>query len=233
MTTILADDFDSLANWTGTGSIVPGRNGTGAQISGSSALVYAIPAGPLRTAGETVRFSYRTSSLGTTNLGICEFASDAGATRRNHVTLSTGPTGALTVRLGGVGGLAIGVTAPGVIAANVWATIEMAVHLGDAPNGVVVLKVDGIERLHLTGVDTFAGGSVLVLGRFALLGNGITATAIFDDFLLTDDDPAADLPDPIPPTPLRLSVVVVGFEHTITPGRWQSTLHTSTTTVTY
>lgn len=39
-----------------------------------------------------------------------------------------------------------------------------------------------------------------------------------------------DPPDPPVLPPLSLSVVVVGFEHTITPGRWQSTLHTSTTT---
>jgi hypothetical protein len=34
-------------------------------------------------------------------------------------------------------------------------------------------------------------------------------------------------------SPLTLDGVVVGFEHTITPGRWQSTLHTSTITGTH
>jgi hypothetical protein len=33
--------------------------------------------------------------------------------------------------------------------------------------------------------------------------------------------------------PLTLDGVVVGFQHTITPGRWQSTLHTSTITGTH
>lgn len=183
MTTILADDFNSLANWAGSGSLVTGRTGTGMQVSGSSTATYTIPAGPLRTVGETARFSYRTNSIAVSR-GICTFSVGVS----NTLTVKTTTTGAVSVLLGGVGGAVIGTSAAGLIAINTWYTIEIAVHIADAPNGMVVVKVDGTERLRLTGVDTLSTSSP-ILDNFVFNGNGSGTTSIFDDFLLTDDDP--------------------------------------------
>lgn len=238
MTTILADTFDSLANWTASAggmTLVAGRIGTGMQLTGTTTAHYTIPAGPLRTVGETARFSFKVSSLAA-NRALCTFSSVADA---NQVTLRVATSGALQVLGGGTTGAVLGSTPAGTVVVNTWYTAELAVHIAAPPDGVAILELDGVEMLRLTGVRTLNQGADPVLGEFKFLGTGLGsgAVAIYDDLVLTDDDPTdhtIPLPEPGDPLPpLTLSVVVVGFEHTITPGRWQSTLHTSTTTVSH
>lgn len=92
--------------------------------------------------------------------------SDAAAT--SHVALVILTTGALAVYRGASSaGTLLGTTAAGVMVDGSYQYVEMKATLDDS-TGVVVVRVDELEVLHLTGLDTKNGGTKTVFDSFRL-----------------------------------------------------------------
>jgi len=225
---ILDDPMETNANWVGPSTIVAGRTGNCVRVAGTApSIVYTIPAG--QRSGETkVDLWYRASSIAAfSSTPIVQLRGPGGVpyATASHTVFST-----FRFTIGGPGGNLIGVEAT-VPAANTWAHVELYVKPGVSNAGRVNGRLNGVD---LTGDDPLNTASASPVESVALWGNGTggAGTHDFDDLVLTDES-ATVPPTPIPAPPLNMAGVVVGFEHTITPGRWVSTLHTSTSTPSY
>jgi len=83
----------------------------------------------------------------------------------------------------------LGTTATGVFQFNVYNYIEAAVFCAAAPNGTVVLKVNGQIVLNLTGVQTygaFDGAQPFMTGCEMMGPGGIPIAAYHDDTVMSD-----------------------------------------------
>jgi hypothetical protein len=181
-TDVLFEPFANFtfAPWTlaGTPTIVAGRNGTGAQFAGSSAIAtYTIPS-LSESDTVTVGFAWRATSIAV-NPNIMRLSSDAAATF--HDTLVVLGTGALRFNRGT--STPLDTSAAGLITTATWYYIEVQAKLHDTA-GTATVRLNGTPVIALTGIDTKNAGTKTVFDSVALVGAGST-TQLFDDLYIT------------------------------------------------
>jgi hypothetical protein len=113
---------------------------------------------------------------------VLGFYSDTMATA--HVWLGVDANNAIVIRRGD--GTVLGTSAANTLTPGTWAYIEIKVVLGDGTSGSVVVRVNGVAVLTLTGIDTKNGGTKTVfesVGYFASSGPTGTVYSV-DDFYL-------------------------------------------------
>lgn len=183
---VLSEPFDNFtaAPWTTSANWVigAGRHGTAARGTGASAGVqcrYSIPVGS-QFADLIIGFAHQISALPAGALRILQLESDAGVT--NHVYLLVLSNGTLELRRGDT--VLLAASAAGVIAANTWAYIEVQCRLGDSPNGLVTLRVNGTTLASPTSIDTKNVGTKTVFDSVCLTGPSSGVTNSFDDLYL-------------------------------------------------
>jgi hypothetical protein len=194
---IFADGFDYYAaasdllkKWTSQSdtniTTTGGAHGTqGVQLGNSSSGgTLSVGVSPATTTQGGVAFycklSASATSLDTQILQILE----SGTV---HLQLKINADGSMSVHRG-AGTTLLGTTAAGVFAQNVFHHIEIAFTIHDS-TGVVTLRVDGTERLSLTGVDTRNGAtgvwsSVKLTADVTAAGIGDFIT--YDNFIVWD-----------------------------------------------
>lgn len=181
-TDVLREPFDNLALWTSGGgaTIVSGRTGTAAQIIGTNALRYTIPA-ISESATITFGFAFKIDALPAQRL-FCQLTSDADTA--NHTTFQVNTNGSIQAQLGGTTGTVIGTSATGVVVVNTWAYVEIQVTMHDTA-GVLKLTVNGTSQINVSGIDTKFGGTKTTFDTVRLHNSGAGATVQFDDFYLS------------------------------------------------
>lgn len=188
MTVILTEPFNNLTAWTNTTgfSIVAGGvAGTCAQVTGGATLFLTYTIGStLETADISLDFWWQCSNL-SANRTIAQLLSDAAVTQ--HITLVTNiTTNCLQINRGGSGGGALASSAANSMTAiNTWHHIELYVRLGDAPNGLLIAKLNGTEFANLTGIDTKNAGTKTTFDSIKLYGPSTSITAKFDELVLS------------------------------------------------
>lgn len=187
MAEIFAEDFDSISEWTATGtnSQVAGRytaygwSCTGARATNN--LQYTIAAGD-QASTITAGFNWKSPALSNI-LDIVGFLADAAATEHNRITVNN-VNGAVNFTRGGT---AIGTSAAGVVAAGNWYYVEVAATLHDTL-GTYEVKFDGTTVIGpTTGADTKNAGTAAVYDTIRLPGPATGLTGTFDDFYLRND----------------------------------------------
>jgi hypothetical protein len=183
-TSVLREPFENLTAWTPTGSgnsIVAGRTGTAAQVSGTtSRLNYTIPS-INEDAVVTVGFAFRTPVFQSSGNTILTLASDTNVT--THTRLWVRSDGAVGVDRTGTN---LATTAAGVLAINTWYYLEMQAKLHDT-TGFVIVRVNGTEVVNISAVDTKNAGTKTVYDAVRLgVVNGATGgTNLYDDLYIT------------------------------------------------
>ena len=170
-TTVLMEPFNNFTanGWTTASgpSIVTGRTGSGAQVSGVSTATWPVPT-PDDT--NTVGFAYKTSHINPGHDIIRLLRSGSVETR-----LQQSSAGALNVTRGP--STAIGTASANVITAtNTWYYIELQVFSHDTA-GTVTIRVNNTPVLTLTGLDTRDVGTP----NQVQLWEGVGATNTYDD----------------------------------------------------
>ena len=116
---------------------------------------FALPGGPIATGGVAMRIYM--PALPTS--GYSEPLSFRDISNVKHITIGVGTTGAISVFRGSQTGTLLGTTATPVITASAWHHIEVKVTINDT-TGSVEVRVNGVTKLSLTGVDTCASANV-------------------------------------------------------------------------
>lgn len=190
----LFDGFEILPNLKNNATLTsatatsnPGRTGGKALgLSGAGGTI-TIPV-PTPAAVAYCGFAFKESGSawgsGSSGVFLVSFAGDSGAT--THVTVKVAADGRVEVRRGNGAGTVIG-TSVLVLSVNVWHYMEVEVIVSDA-GGVVVVRVDNVEYLNLTAVDTKNGGTLTTVSTVAL---GQFNGANYDDFYFCDGTGAA------------------------------------------
>lgn len=186
MTLVLREPFNSTtsAGWSiaSSVSIVAGRNGNGLQLGANAgSFSYIFPAA-LRSDYLVMGWAWRSADIA------------AGF----HSVLSirdTGPNVTLSFRINTDGSISayrssfsnlLGTTAAGVVVANTWHYIELSTRLHDTL-GYVVIRVDGVQVLNLTSVDT-KSGTFTLFERIEITNSGVgNSAAIWDDLYAAMD----------------------------------------------
>ena len=187
-TAVLTEPFDNLTTngWvTPAGrdvpTIVAGRTGTCARVAQFSTTQYNFV--PDASDTVTVGFAYRASALGNTPQVL--FLSSDGGTLI-HFQLLVLTTGALRAIRMSVTTLAT--SAAGVIVPNVWCYIEAQIRVHDTA-GFVIVRVDGVEVINVSGVDTRNSTGTTPLDQLMLQSSSFGSTHDYDDlYLLTGAD---------------------------------------------
>ena len=183
---LFSDPCNSLAAWTSTSfaSIVPlGHTGTGLQIGGAGGARWTIPTAQ-RSDKLNASFWWRTSNAGVAH-DICAWRTGASV---NQLKLVSTALGALQLQ---GGGSPIGTTPNFTVTNNTWYFIEVTnVRIADSPDGTATLRVNGVDLLTLTGVDTSVGTtSSYILNEWAISTTGSGTTQTFDDITLSSLGP--------------------------------------------
>ena len=169
-------------SWAQSGSptIVTGRTGTAAQLATTAAHVdYSIPSG-IQSDTLTVGFAFRATVVTAVIRMIAQFYSDANVTFHGSLR-HNGSDGALHLYRGGT---VLHQTAGGIITANTWQYIEIQTKLADSPNGTTIVRVDGVEKINLTGLDTKNAGTKTVYDTLRLAMGVGSNTNQYDDLYL-------------------------------------------------
>ena len=179
---VLSEPFKDFTTntWTlaGVPTLVPGRTGAAASLASSSAeLTWTIPSGD-RSEYVTVGFAWKFSPSLAANSNMCELRSDSAATR--HGNLFATSTGALTY---GRDTTALATSAAGAVTAGTWYYVELQVRLHDSA-GSVIVKVNGVEKINSTGLDTKNAGTSTTFDQLRLANSG-TNTVLYDDLYVT------------------------------------------------
>ena len=99
-----------------------------------------------------------------------------------HVRLLIDPdTGLLRFQRGTTD---IGVSSTTPIRANIWYYLEVKVTIGDAPDGVASLKINGVAELTQTGLDTRNAGNATA--NIVKIGGWPGTATYFDDLYICD-----------------------------------------------
>lgn len=181
-TDVLSEPFDNLSAWTLASSptIVAGRNGTAANVTGTlQRISYTIPA-VSESDTVTFGFAWQTPVLQAAHV-IFNLYSDANTT--NHITVQTQTAGRIDVA---VGGLSKWSSALGVLAINVWQYVEVQIKLHDTA-GFVIVRVNGVDVINVTGVDTRNAGTKTTFDtlRFPTPSASSGGTNLYDDLYLS------------------------------------------------
>jgi hypothetical protein len=180
VTELWRDSCDAFATkgWFASGGsplIGTGRTGNGFQITGSTdGLMVPIPAWA-ESDTLTYGFAYRAVSSLPAGLRIVELYSDQGVTLHNR--LNVAGTGGLAVTRSAT---TLATSADGLLAVGVWAYIEIQIKLADAPNGFVIVRVNGTEVINATGLDTKNGGTKTTYDAIRIT-RAASTTSFYDD----------------------------------------------------
>lgn len=184
MALVLTEPFDNFtaAPWSASSfSIVAGgRRGNGAQSSGTALCTYNIPSGQVSDV-LTVGFAVKVSALASSR-AVFNLRGSSGGLIQNTITFEA--DGSIGVRRGAAGATFIGQTAAGLVVANIWYYVELQIKLHDTL-GVVILRLNEVERLNLTGVDT--NPSTNLTYDAVQLQSVSGGTHVFDDLYLRND----------------------------------------------
>ena len=183
-TDVLMEPFANLTAWTNLfGSVTinatGGRGGGPAAVcNGASRADYAIPDVD-ESDVVTIGFAWRTTTLVAGNLDIIQLRSDAAAT--DHTRLVVFSDGHFTITRGST---SLAASATGLVAAATYYYLECRCKLADAPNGYVIVRLNGTEIINATGLDTRNAGTKTVYDTLRILGVASTANR-FDDLYLS------------------------------------------------
>lgn len=168
------------------------RNGTHSirgTSSGNGELIIALP-GLRQVAG--IGFGYWQDSAGDSQKMLVAFTNDSGSTSgiNYNVYISVLASGAIEVRRSYGSGTLLGTSAPGVIVYSAWNHIEVRAVASNTV-GQVQVRVNGIEVLNLTNLDTVHTGTdnfaSIHLNTSAITGtNGSGNTRYYDDLFCWD-----------------------------------------------
>lgn len=170
-----------------TASGIAGMNGLCYSFASGNALLQASLAAAEEDDVAIMGARWRPNGAwNTDNVGLFNFASDAGATR--HITIClNASTGRIIAKLGTQVGTVLGQSVVGVVAQNQTNYIEAKVVLGDSTNGSVVVRVDRQVVLNLTGIDTKNGGTKTVFDTLTAFSWGFAGvSAYLDDIYLAN-----------------------------------------------
>lgn len=182
MSLIFIEGFDdglTAVKWAQVGGVVGtagGRNGSGLRCPTNNQyfnrfVVASTDEHAIMTIGMAVRFG------GTQGAEFLRFQSDAGAT--SHLDISQDGNNALEVRRG-PGGTLLGVTANNTITPGVWRYLEVKATLSDTV-GTVDVRLDEVNILSLSGIDTKNGGTKTVFDSFFIYTDFPAFAIDFDD----------------------------------------------------
>lgn len=172
MTVILTEPFDSLANWTTIGTLVPGRTGTGLQLPGTNSAEWTVPTSEVRI---VVDFWANVSALTTARSLLALLY-----TGLPQVGLRVETTGAVTVSSGNpTGGTVLGTSATGLITAGAYHHYRFDATLSDV-NGAVAVTVNGTLVVNLTAIDTRLTPAADRFDQVSLRSSA-SGTHVFDD----------------------------------------------------
>ena len=174
---VLAEPFNNFTTngWAIVGSptIVAGRTGTAASITGSTAnITYAISA-PNQSANITVGCAFRTSNLALETY-ILQFLV-TGSIENALILKSNG-----SLQFNRAGAILATSAATGIIAINTWYYVELQ-YLNANSGGFVIVRVNGVEVINSTGLDTRNTGIPNQL-RF---NAALSTTHLIDDLYLS------------------------------------------------
>lgn len=184
-TDVLSEPFNNFtdAPWTlvnGPTIIAGGRTASGAEFVGAitrRTATYTIPA-PSESDTVTVGFAWKASSFALAAAEVIELRSDAAATQ--HIRVLVRNTGQIEVLRGGV---QLALVAHDMTAAT-FAYIELQVRLHDTL-GSVVLRINGVEKVNLSGVDTKNAGTKATFDTVRLSSTASGVTVVIDDLYLS------------------------------------------------
>jgi hypothetical protein len=173
------------ASITGPGTIVAGQGRCGSKALQLEAI-HSLTKGLNLTAGASLDkgffgFAYKLT-LNTFNTP--PFRLIAGDGFGTQFYLSVTSTGAIQARDGFLGGV-LATTPNDVVHIGEYCFIECGFVLANAPDGVIIIRVNGVELVNQTGIDTLWSGPATYSG-FALENNN-NAAAYFDDLYFCDD----------------------------------------------
>lgn len=199
-----ADSCDTYAigqmglKWTETYgaylSLVSGRYGNGVRIADAgvtnTGFRKAVPSGPTWYIG----FAYKVNIFKASAF-VLRLRHIVGTTPTTHLVLATNLSGYIEIHRGTVGTSPLAVSTNPLIAGT-WNFIEFGTTIGDTPDGMIEVRVDGTSNgwiEPLTGIDTRNAGSIpavtdVVFGTGPSL-SGLTNAADFDDVYICDDVP--------------------------------------------
>lgn len=170
------------------------RNGTHSIRGTSSGAGYLIIGLPALRNVLGVGIGYWQDSANSGNKMICAFCNDTGAyggvTYNVYVQLL--PSGAIEVRRSSSVGTILGTSATSILTMSAWNHIEVRA-LASNTVGQVQVRVNGVEVLSLTGVDTVHSGTeyfgAIEIDTSAITGtNGSGNTRFFDDIFAWDGE---------------------------------------------
>lgn len=178
----------SAANQAGTGIAL----GTGASGSGQCLTLTNVSGQvwtlryinhPATTVVSTivVGFRFKASSRDNGDKTIIYFAE--GAITAFHGSLHYTATGEITACRGSGGTTVLATSAAGVLPSNTWVHIECKYTCHDT-TGAVIVKVNGVEVINISGVDTRSGGTGLTNIAFFGANTGSHTKSIDDLFIL-------------------------------------------------
>ena len=180
MTLLFADGFeDGLSAWAvanGSFTIGTGRFGNGAVAASNVAMDTGLTPSNSVIGG----MAFKPNGAGAF-MGFMDTASGFA-----HVGLSRGTGGEIVAHRGNAA--TISTTAGGVIPIGAWSYIELKTTIHDT-TGILVIRVNGVEVLNITGVDTRSSGSTTNTFRAgAVLGSplGVGPGGVHDDIYICD-----------------------------------------------
>lgn len=198
MSVIFCDSFD-MYNGTGantglnskwvfsggaTYSMQPGRfGGQAAMISGQTGFGASIRRFTPDGAGYSTccyKFAFKCSAV-VAQGGIADLREVGGTV---HLSLSLTGSGELTVTRSG--GPVLATSAPLVIFGDTWQYIEWEAVIDDT-SGSTVVRVDGIEVINVSGVDTRNGGTGLIAQVAHSVSSSNGTDYYYDDVIFYDD----------------------------------------------
>jgi hypothetical protein len=180
MTTYLREPFTVAGRWTGTFTIVAGRTGTGLRIVSNDTATWNFHSEGPHSEYVTCGFAFRT----TTSTATRAVVSLVGGDGAEHIMLTVGTTGILSVRNGGVTATIRASSVAGVIVNDTWHFVEMQVRAHPLL-GFAKVRVDGVEVINVADVDLRWDSGFTDIGIIRFGGSSSPyATQTFDDLYL-------------------------------------------------
>jgi hypothetical protein len=179
MTLVLLDSMDDAMAWDTFSVITPvtGRNGTGGALGVTANCNFRLPQAQ-ESDYVTMGFAIYCGAYNTVSSVLCSLNSDDNAT--THLTVQITSSGKLFVQRG-VSNL--GPFVPFAVRPNAWTYVEVQARL-HSTLGFVLVQINGVNVLNVTGVNTKNGGTkttfdTLVLCNPLFTGGGPTYDDVY------------------------------------------------------
>jgi hypothetical protein len=199
-TDVLTEPFNNFTDnaWdiAGAATIVAGRTGTAAQVSGgvSARATYTIAA-PKQSDVITVGMAFRWTDASSLVRAITYLYGN-GVTQV-HVGLRVETTGALTVTRST--STALVTSAAGIMVSNTWYYVEIQTK-AHATAGTAIVRVNGTEVINATGLNTYTPTGPVLFDGVRVAPNVSGSVHLYDDLYISTGAGCAFKGDPAPPT---------------------------------